>query len=93
MTSRISLIIAKATAITDSIDRMGDANKGKQATGSVGKDYNTLRQQALIEKVELDNLLPPAVSVKAYRDFTEKTDESYAEIHNYCNQIIYLLKA
>jgi hypothetical protein len=54
------------------------------------QDYNTLREQMLAAKPELQGLLPPTVEFQEHGVYC---DANYGEIEAYCEQLLGMLRA
>jgi len=89
----IILIIKKSKGVIDSIDRMGEQNKGKLISCATGIDYNNLLALVRKEREDLFPYLPPAITNQQYNDGSMHGDVTFAELHSFYNQIINLLES
>ena len=83
-------LMAKARGFTLSIGKMRDNQRDRTPSGDYGDDYNKLRNLTAQLHNDLADILPPLVAT--YEDGGERyTEQSYAEIDTYCEQIFQLL--
>ena len=87
MTDR-ALLMAKARAIADSIDKLGEAQQAAYPTCDFGADYNRMLDLIKKEHPLLEPFLPPPVYVELEDRITYA---SFAQIATYCEQVYQLL--
>ena len=95
-TQEKALLIAKARGFTHSIEKMTDTQRGRLPGGEYGEDYNRLRKLLIDHLTKFhdqggENFLPPKVAFREGQKGRKYCQESYAEIHTYCEQIAQLL--
>ena len=85
-------LMAKARAITISIQKMTKDERRGSPAGNYGEDYNRLRTAALKAYPDLEPLMPPAVVIESSASYGHPfTRQSFAEIDTFCEQIYQLL--
>ena len=83
-------LMAKARGFTISIEKIADNQRDCSPSGNYGDDYNKLRNLTAHLLNDLADILPPLV--ETYEDGGVRfTQQSYAEIDTYCEQIFQLL--
>ena len=88
--SKCKLLMAKARAIADSIDTLGEKQRLLHPKGSFGEDYNRLHSAIEESRPDLKPLLPPKVRVEQSQ-YGGTTYDPFSEIRVYCEQMYQLL--
>ena len=83
--------MAKARGFTTSIEKMNDQQRQAAPSGDYGDDYNQLLRLTEQLYPDLSELLPPRVQIYRGDETHSFSEQSYAEIHTYCEQIFQLL--
>ena len=87
------VIKAKARAFTIAIEKMDEKERQHAPGHDFGEDYNNLRNLALELDENLNRVLPPPVTFFSATGGRSYSNQSYAEISVYCEQIYQILNA
>ena len=84
-------LMAKALGITTSINRKSREERGDRPSALFAEDYNRLRNATAKMYPELESFLPPCVQTYEGGAGTRWSQQGYAEIDAFAEQIYQLL--
>lgn len=84
-------LMAKALGFTTAISKLSREERSKNPSGTLGQDYNKLRQVVLESFPFLASYVPPEVEISQGMHGGTFTHEMYGEVYTFCEQLYQLL--